>query len=83
MAVALAEDKDFDDGEVGHVVVLVAALEGRPSEKVQGEIRVVLGPQGVVDVGLGEAGFELVDPCLELVFEWGFGFGMIRGWDWG
>lgn len=44
MAIALALDENLDHGEVGEVVVLVAALLGRPAEDVEGEVRVRLGP---------------------------------------
>ena len=67
MAVALAGDGDLDHGEVGEVVVLVVAVVGRPPEDVEGEVRVWLGPERFGDVGWGEAGLELVDPCLELL----------------
>lgn len=48
--------------------MLVVALLSRPSENVEGEIRVRLGFQGLVDVGWAESGFELLDPCFELLF---------------
>ena len=44
MAIASAVDEDLDHGEVGEIVVLVAALLGRPAEDVEGKIRVRLGP---------------------------------------
>lgn len=58
------------------MVVLVAALQCGPSEEVEGEVRVGLGPQGVFHVGGGEPGLELLDPCLELVFQRGFSSGI-------
>ncbi len=63
--------------------MLVATLQGSPAKEIECEIRVGLGPKGVFDIGWVEPGFELVDPCFELCFEWGFGFG-VWGWrSWG
>lgn len=73
MAVAAAVDEDLDHGEVGGVAVLVVALLGGPPENVEGEIGVRLGLEGLVDVGWAEAGFEFVDPCFELLLQWGSG----------
>ncbi|GER54558.1 ribonucleoside-diphosphate reductase large subunit [Striga asiatica] len=54
-AVTLAGNRDLDHCEVGGVVVLVMALLGGPPEDVEGEVRVGLGPQGVLDVLSSEA----------------------------
>lgn len=93
MAVAPAVDEDSDHGEVGQVVVLVAALLGGPPEDVEGETRVGLCPQGLVDLDRGKPGFQVVNPCLELLLQrrsgpgwgrsnWVFGFGVLgRGRD--
>jgi hypothetical protein len=68
------------------VVVVVPALQCSTSEEVEvegegeGEVGVGLGPQGVFDVGGGEAGLELLDPCLVLVFERGFRSGIAVLW---
>lgn len=75
----LGADADLDDGEVGDMVVAVASALGGPPEDVEGEVRVRLGSQGLVDVGGGEPGLELVGPCLELLLEGGFGFGSGEG----
>lgn len=48
--------------------MLVVALLGSPPENVEGEIRVRLGLQGLLDFEWPEPGFELMDPCLELLF---------------
>lgn len=44
------------------MVVLVVALLRRPPENVEGDVRVGLGPEGVVDVGLSEPGLQMVEP---------------------
>lgn len=49
--------------------MFVATLLRCPPEKVEGEIGVGLGLQSLVDVGRGETGFELLDPCFELLLE--------------
>lgn len=74
MAVALAHDEDLYHGKVGYVVVLVAALQSGPSEDVEGEVGIGLGPKGVLDIGGGEPRFEFLDPGLELLFQRGFSF---------
>lgn len=84
MAEPPAGGGDLDDGEVGEGGVLVVALLGGPPENVEGEIGVGLGSEGLVDVGWGEAGFEVVEPCVELFLErgessWVRGLGW-RGW---
>lgn len=70
LAITLAGSEEFDHGQIGVMVVSVTALLSRPAEDVKGEIGVQLGPQRLVDVAVGEAGFEFVDPCFELGFEW-------------
>lgn len=82
MAEALAFDGDMDDGEVGEVGVLVAALLGGPAEDVECEVRVGLGFEGGVDVGRGEAGFEVVEPGVELFIVRGEGSWVGVGWGW-
>lgn len=76
MAVALAHDKDLYHGKVGNMVVLVATLQSGPSEDVEGEVGIGLGPKGVLNVGGIEPRFELLDPSLKLLFQRGFGFGL-------
>lgn len=72
--------------------MLIAALLGRPSENVKGEVRVGLGSEGFVHVGGSKPGFEILDPCLELFLQWGLGPGVGVGfciwvlgswWRWG
>lgn len=53
--------------------MFVAALLRRPSEEVEGEIRVGLGLQSLDDVGWGESRLELLNPCFELLLERGLG----------
>lgn len=88
MVETLGGDGNLNHGEVGKVVVFVVAVLGSPAEDVEGEIGIGLGAEGFVDIGRAEAGFELVDPCLELLLErssssrvrvrdWG---GMVGGW---
>lgn len=60
---------------VRFVIVLVSVLLGRPSEDVEGQIRVQLGLQGVDDVGWGETRFEVLDPGFELFFKGSSGSG--------
>lgn len=49
--------------------MFVATLLRRPSEEVEGEIGVGLGAQSLVDVRMGEAGLELLDPAFKLLLE--------------
>lgn len=49
--------------------MFIAALLSRPPEEIEGEIGVRLGLQSLVDIGRGESGLELLDPCFELLLE--------------
>lgn len=79
MAVAAARYQGFEDGEVGVGGVGVAALLGSPTKNVEGEVRVGLRPDGGLDVRRAEPGLEVLDPCLELLLQWGSCSG-IRSW---
>lgn len=80
LEITLSGSEELDHGQIGVMVVPVTALLSRPAEDVEGEIGVQLGPQGRVDVAVGEARFEFVDPCLELGLKWSTRWGSGGGW---
>lgn len=64
------------------MIVLVITLLRRPTEDVESEIRVGLGPDGCIDIGWGETRLEVLGPSFELGFEWGSSWSF-EEWDFG